>query len=285
MQEPGRETCEAPSSVRTADDSSPPFDDDRSVRRGSLRATLHAVFGRLTERGQRVIVFAQVEARTLKHGYIGTEHILLGLLREEEGLAARVLDSLDITVDEVRARVTRIVGQKDEVTTDQAPFTPRAKRVLQLAQREALSLGHRDVGPEHILLGILRENEGAAARILLDLDVVYDKIRNEVIRMLSGPGPSVRIVQRRERGRAESDPPEPTIMNDDAEPPPEMRTFRVTFHRANPNGTHETLGLKVNAESPDEALEMDYRGQVPDRYLTADVRRTAEQIPYEEWRV
>src|SRR6201747_562076 len=146
------------------------------------------MFERFTERARQVVVLAQDEARALKHNYIGTEHILLGLLREEEGLAARVLDGLDITVEEVRAQVARIVGQGDEVTTGQIPFTPRAKKVLELALREALSLGHNYIGTEHILLGLVRENEGVAARILLDFDADSEKIRNEVIRMLSGPG-------------------------------------------------------------------------------------------------
>src|SRR5437588_807611 len=146
------------------------------------------MFERFTERARQVVVLAQEEARTLKHNYIGTEHILLGLLREEEGLAARVLESLDITVEEVRAQVARIVGQGDEVTTGQIPFTPRAKKVLELALREALSLGHNYIGTEHILLGLVRENEGVAARILLDFDADAEKIRNEIIRMLSGPG-------------------------------------------------------------------------------------------------
>ncbi|MBA3364912.1 MAG: ATP-dependent Clp protease ATP-binding subunit [Actinobacteria bacterium] len=146
------------------------------------------MFERFTERARQVVVLAQEEARALKHNYIGTEHILLGLLREEEGLAARVLESLDITVEEVRAQVARIVGQGDEVTTGQIPFTPRAKKVLELALREALSLGHNYIGTEHILLGLVRENEGVAARILLDFDADAEKIRNEIIRMLSGPG-------------------------------------------------------------------------------------------------
>src|ERR1700742_1589738 len=146
------------------------------------------MFERFTERARQVVVLAQDEARALKHNYIGTEHILLGLLREEEGLAARVLESLDITVEEVRAQVARIVGQGDEVTSGQIPFTPRAKKVLELALREALSLGHNYIGTEHILLGLVRENEGVAARILLDFDADSEKIRNEVIRMLSGPG-------------------------------------------------------------------------------------------------
>src|SRR5580700_3793787 len=124
------------------------------------------MFERFTERARQVVVLAQEEARTLKHNYIGTEHILLGLLREEEGLAARVLESLDITVERVRAQVVRIVGSGEEVTSGQIPFTPRAKKVLEL----------------------VRENEGVAARILLDFDADSEKIRNEVIRMLSGPG-------------------------------------------------------------------------------------------------
>jgi ATP-dependent Clp protease ATP-binding subunit ClpC len=107
------------------------------------------------------VVLAQDEARALKHNYIGTEHILLGLLREEEGLAARVLESLDITVEEVRAQVARIVGQGDEVTTGQIPFTPRAKKVLELALREALSLGHNYIGTEHILLALLEFENGS----------------------------------------------------------------------------------------------------------------------------
>src|SRR5207302_510938 len=109
------------------------------------------MFERFTERARQVVVLAQEEARTLKHNYIGTEHILLGLLREEEGLAARVLESLDITVERVRAQVVRIVGSGEEVTSGQIPFTPRAKKVLELALREALSLGHNYIGTERIL--------------------------------------------------------------------------------------------------------------------------------------
>jgi Clp amino terminal domain, pathogenicity island component/UvrB/uvrC motif len=148
------------------------------------------VFERFTERARQVVVLAQDEARALKHNYIGTEHILLGLLREEQGLAARVLESLDVTVEDVRALVARIVGQGDEITTGQIPFTPRAKKVLELSLREAISLGHDYIGTEHILLGLVRENEGVAARILLDFDADVDKVRNEIIHMLSGtPAP------------------------------------------------------------------------------------------------
>src|SRR6202521_1192651 len=123
------------------------------------------MFERFTERARQVGVLAQEEART-----------------------ARVLESLDIPVERVRAQVVRIVGSGEEVTSGQIPFTPRAKKVLELALREALSLGHNYIGTEHILLGLVRENEGVAARILLDFDADSEKIRNEVIRMLSGPG-------------------------------------------------------------------------------------------------
>jgi ATP-dependent Clp protease ATP-binding subunit ClpC len=146
------------------------------------------MFERFTERARQVVVFAQDEARTLKHNYIGTEHLLLGLLREEEGLAARVLTSIDVSPEEVRAQVARIVGEGDEVTTGQIPFTPRAKKVLEMALREARSVGHNYIGTEHILLGLVRENEGLGARILLDFDADAEKIRSETFRMLSVPG-------------------------------------------------------------------------------------------------
>ena len=147
------------------------------------------MFERFGEDARQVVVLAQDEARALKHNDIGTEHILLGLLREEEGLAARVLESLDITVEEVRAQIARIVGQGDEVTTGQIPFTPRAKKVLELALREALSLGHNYIGTEHILLGLVRENDGVAVQILVDLDAAPDRVWDETMRRLGREDP------------------------------------------------------------------------------------------------
>ncbi len=146
------------------------------------------MFERFTHQARQVVVLSQEEARGLKHNYIGTEHLLLGLLREKDGLAARVLESLEITVERARAQVIRIVGQGDDVTSGQIPFTPRAKKILEFALREALSLGHNYIGTEHLLLGLANENEGVAVRILLDSDVDSEKIREEVIRMLSGAG-------------------------------------------------------------------------------------------------
>jgi ATP-dependent Clp protease ATP-binding subunit ClpC len=145
------------------------------------------MFERFTERARQVIVLAQEEARMLRHNYIGAEHLLLGLLREADGVAARVLGTLEVNLEEVRGEVTRIVGEGDHESQGQIPFTPRAKKVLELALREALSLGHNYIGTEHILLGLMRESEGVAARILNDLDVDADRARQEVMRVLSGP--------------------------------------------------------------------------------------------------
>jgi ATP-dependent Clp protease ATP-binding subunit ClpC len=150
------------------------------------------VFERFTERARQVVVLAQDEARELKHNYIGTEHILLGLLREEEGLAARVLAQLGVELDWVRGQVGRIVGIGDEeATSGQIPFTPRAKKVLELALQECLRLGHNYIGTEHILLGLARENSGVAPRILLDLGIDAERLRNEIIDMLGGTKPQV----------------------------------------------------------------------------------------------
>ncbi len=145
------------------------------------------MFERFTERARQVVVLAQDEARALRHDYIGTEHILLGLLREEEGLGARALSSLDITVEAVRAQVVVIVGEGVDVVNGQIPFTPRAKKVMELALREALSLGHNYMGTEHLLLGLIRENEGVGARILREFGADTEMLRNQIIRLLSGP--------------------------------------------------------------------------------------------------
>ncbi|HKG10248.1 MAG TPA: Clp protease N-terminal domain-containing protein [Gaiellaceae bacterium] len=143
------------------------------------------MFERFTERARQVVVIAQSEARALKHNYIGTEHLLLGLLREEEGIAARVLMSFDVTVEEVRAQVARIIGQGDEVVGGHIPFTPRSKKILELSLREALAVGHNYIGTEHILLGLMREGEGVAVRILLDFGASPAAVRDEVLRLLT----------------------------------------------------------------------------------------------------
>jgi ATP-dependent Clp protease ATP-binding subunit ClpC len=149
------------------------------------------MFERFTGRARRVIVLAQDEARGLRHNYIGTEHILLGLLREEEGLAARVLEGLHVTVEDVRAKVEEVVGTgEDPLVQGQIPFTKRAKKVLELSLREALALGHNYIGTEHVLLGLVREEKGVGTRILIDFGLDPERVRAEVLGLLSaGPPP------------------------------------------------------------------------------------------------
>jgi DNA-binding CsgD family transcriptional regulator len=144
------------------------------------------VFERFTERARRVVVLAQVEARMLNHNYIGTEHILLGLIREGEGVAAKSLEELGIDLEAVRHEVEEIIGLGDAVPTGHIPFTPRAKKVLELSLREAIQLGHNYIGTEHILLGLVREGEGVAAQVLHKLGAELNRVRLQVIELLSG---------------------------------------------------------------------------------------------------
>lgn len=154
------------------------------------------MFERFTERARQVVVFSQEESRKLGHGYIGVEHILLGLIREEEGVAARVLK--DLGVDEAVARTyvvdhSKVEGKLPGHTGGNLPFTPRAKKVLELSLREALSLGHNYIGTEHILLGLVRETGSVVHDLLAEFDVDSEKVRNEVVRMLCGPTRRQRI--------------------------------------------------------------------------------------------
>ena len=164
------------------------------------------MFQRFTERARHVVAFAQDEARTLRHNYIGTEHLLLGLLREEDGVAARVLDGLDVDLDRARSEVAQIIGEGDMVREGEIPFTPRAKKVLELALREALSLGHNYIGTEHFLLAVARENDGVAAQVLLSLGVDAEAVRDAVGGTLAvvptvsvRPRPFARLRRRRRR--------------------------------------------------------------------------------------
>jgi ATP-dependent Clp protease ATP-binding subunit ClpC len=144
------------------------------------------VFERFTDRARRVVVLAQEEARLLNHNYIGTEHILLGLIHEGEGVAARGLESLGISLESVRKQVVEIIGEGSQAPSGHIPFTPRAKKVLELSLREALQLGHNYIGTEHILLGLIREGEGVAAQVLQKLGAELHKVRQTVIQLLSG---------------------------------------------------------------------------------------------------
>ena len=144
------------------------------------------MFDRFTDRARRVIVLAQDEARMLNHNYIGTEHLLLGLIHEGEGVAAKALESLGISLEAVRAQVEEIIGQGQQAPTGHIPFTPRAKKVLELSMREALQLNHPYIGTEHILLGLIREGEGVAAQVLIKLGADLNRVRNQVLQLLSG---------------------------------------------------------------------------------------------------
>src|SRR5437899_12615895 len=144
------------------------------------------MFERFTDRARRVVVLAQEEARLLNHNYIGTEHILLGLIHEGEGVAAKALESLGISLEAVRAQVEEIIGQGGSSPSGHIPFTPRAKKVLELSLREALQLGHNYIGTEHILLGLIREGEGVAAQVLVKLGADLSRVRQQVIQLLSG---------------------------------------------------------------------------------------------------
>src|SRR5216684_7441739 len=146
----------------------------------------HEMFERFTDRARRVVVLAQEEARMLGHTYIGTEHILLGLIHEGEGVAAKALESLGISQQAVRQQVEEIIGPGQQAPSGHIPFTPRAKKVLELALREALQLGHNYIGTEHILLGLIREGEGVAAQVLQKLGADLNRVRQQVIQLLSG---------------------------------------------------------------------------------------------------
>ena len=144
------------------------------------------MFEKFTDKARRVVVLAQEEAKLLNHNYIGTEHILLGLIHEGEGVAAKALESLGINLDAVRDQVQEIIGQGQQAPSGHIPFTPRAKKVLELSLREALQLGHSYIGTEHLLLGLIREGEGVAAQVLTRLGADTNRVRQQVIQLLSG---------------------------------------------------------------------------------------------------
>src|SRR5271170_3027586 len=160
--------------------------DPTRPRPAPVREESDDMFERFTDRARRVVVLAQEEARMLNHNYIGTEHILLGLIHEGEGVAAKALESLGISLDAVRQQVEEIIGQGQQAPSGHIPFTPRAKKVLELSLREALQLGHNYIGTEHILLGLIREGEGVAAQVLVKLGADLSRVRQQVIQLLSG---------------------------------------------------------------------------------------------------
>jgi ATP-dependent Clp protease ATP-binding subunit ClpA len=218
------------------------------------------MFERFTDRARRVVVLAQEEARMLNHNYIGTEHILLGLLHEGEGVAASALQSLGISLEEVRSQVEEIIGQGQSEPTGHIPFTPRAKKVLELSLREALQLGHNYIGTEHILLGLIREGEGVGAQVLQKVGADLNRVRQQVIGLLAGyAGP----------GEGESAPAPPVE--------PEDFTARVARaeeieavaaevaaefgHESAEPGHHWVAALRLNLRQMEEAIEA-YRAKL-----------------------
>jgi ATP-dependent Clp protease ATP-binding subunit ClpC len=143
------------------------------------------MFEKFSDRARRVVVLSQDEARLLNHNYIGTEHILLGLVHEDEGVAARALRSLNVRLDAVRGEVEEIIGQGGSPPSEHIPFTPRAKKVLELSLREAIQLGHNYIGTEHILLGLVREGEGVACEVLVKLGADLPKVRARVLQLVA----------------------------------------------------------------------------------------------------
>jgi ClpA/ClpB-like protein len=158
----------------------------RRLRRMRDKEERGSMFERFTNRARRVVVLAQEEARVLNHNYIGTEHLLLGLIHEGDGVAARALESLGVSLEAVRAQVEEIIGEGTEAPTGHIPFTPRTKRVIELSLREARQLRHNYVGTEHILLGLVREGQGVAAKVLVKLGADLPRVRQEVVQLLAG---------------------------------------------------------------------------------------------------
>jgi hypothetical protein len=181
------------------------------ARTGSVRSALWAggqallsgarrqtMLERFTDRARQVVVLAQDEARMLDHNYVGTEHILLGLIHEGEGVAAKALESLGISLDAVRQQVEEIIGRGQQAPSGHIPFTPRAKKVLELSLRESKQLGHNYIGTEHILLGLVREGDGVAAQVLVRLGADLNRVRQQVVQLLAGrtaaePGPGLDV--------------------------------------------------------------------------------------------
>jgi hypothetical protein len=152
------------------------------------------MFEKFTDRARRVVVLAQEEARRLNHNYIGTEHIFLGLIAENDGVAARALRALGVSLDQARREVEHIIGIGTDLPEGNIPFTPRAKKVLEMSLREAMQLGHAYIGTEHLLLGLVREGEGVGAQVLVKLGADFESVRRMVIAILSGGPPKVEQV-------------------------------------------------------------------------------------------
>ena len=204
------------------------------------------MFERFTERARQVVVLAQDEARRLGHDYIGTEHLLLGLLREEQGIAAKTLAGFEVSLDVLRADLVRTVGQAEAPQTGQIPFTPRSKRVLEHSLREAIALSHNYIGTEHVLLGLLREEEGVAVQLLRGHGVEPEAARDAVIEQLGGTSPEEPSGRRRRRFFSGGEPP-PAFPG----PPPLRWQYQVV-----PLGAEEELSVAALDDLGAEGWEL-----------------------------
>ena len=197
------------------------------------------MFERFTERARRVVVLAQTESRLLNHNYIGTEHLLLGLVSEGEGVAAKALESLGISLEAVRQRVEQIIGQGQSAPMGHIPFTPRAKKVLELSLREAIAIGHNYIGTEHILLGLVREGEGVAAQVLRQMGADDENVRQKVIELLAGQGTT-------------------TVPAEEPFPPEASSFPRCPRCRADLDDTARHRALTVRAPGEGDAIEVTF---------------------------
>ncbi len=214
------------------------------ARSGLLLVGGLGVFERFTDRARRVLVLAQEEARLLNHSFIGTEHILLGLIHEGEGVAAQALEQLDISLEAVREKVEQTIGPSGSAPTGSPPLTPRAKKALELSLREALALGHKYVSTEHILLGLVREGEGVAAQVLVSMGVDLARVRQEVLRLLSGHVPD----------EAFRPLPEPEPPNFDRLPSGTRETFERRLDRLPIGRIHSKIAAQAIMRNESRAL-------------------------------
>ncbi len=226
-----------------------------SMGMATMRRQPKGMFQRFTDRARRAVHLAQEEARLLRHNYVGTEHLLLGLLYEGEGVAAKTLGSLGISLEAVRAQVEQIIGHGPTTPTGHIPFTPRAKKVLELSLREALQLGHHYIGTEHLLLGLLREGEGVAAQVLARLGADHARVREAVLELLT------------------HQPERAGLLTDECEEPnAETRLVRLTLPAELVDTAEQLVQVRQQKEAAFDAGDLDHATTLRDqeKQLLAD---------------